>query len=271
AKKHVERLWYPEPGAGGAIPSRAEHAIPKAAFDQLMPEEFWREVVDRVAAEAPDTLLLAEAFWLLEGYFVRTLGMHRVYNSAFMHMLRDENGAGYRKVIADTIEFDPAILERYVNFLSNPDEESAREQFGAGDKYLGAATVLATLPGLPMIAHGQVEGLRERYGMEFRRASLDEGRDEELLARHEQSIFPLLRMRRRFAGSRDFRLYDLLTDAGVDDHVYAYSNGSGIDRSLVVYHDRYAATRGRIRMSGPFAVRDAVGGRRLDRTPLADA
>ena len=58
-----------------------------------MPNEFWREVVDRVAAEAPDTLLLAEAFWLMEGYFVRTLGMHRVYNSAFMHMLRDEDNA----------------------------------------------------------------------------------------------------------------------------------------------------------------------------------
>ena len=25
AKKHVERLWFPEPGGGGAIPSRAEH------------------------------------------------------------------------------------------------------------------------------------------------------------------------------------------------------------------------------------------------------
>jgi hypothetical protein len=47
-------------------------------------------VVDRVAQEVPDTLLLAEAFWLMEGYFVRTLGMHRVYNSAFMNMLRDE-------------------------------------------------------------------------------------------------------------------------------------------------------------------------------------
>ena len=94
AKKHIERLWWPEPGQGGGIPSRAEHAIPKAEFDARMPVEFWREVVDRVAAEIPGTLLLAEAFWLLEGYFVRTLGMHRVYNSAFMHMLRDEDGAG---------------------------------------------------------------------------------------------------------------------------------------------------------------------------------
>ena len=90
ARKHVQRLWYPLPGSGGAIPSRAESALPQDEFERRMPAEFWREVVDRVAQEVPGTLLLAEAFWLLEGYFVRTLGMHRVYNSAFMHMLRDE-------------------------------------------------------------------------------------------------------------------------------------------------------------------------------------
>ena len=146
----------------------------RAEFERRMPDEFWREVVDRVAAEVPDTLLLAEAFWLLEGYFVRTLGMHRVYNSAFMHMLRDEDNAGYRKVIRDTLEFDPEILKRYVNFMTNPDEETAVEQFGDGDKYFGVATLLATLPGLPMLGHGQVEGFGEKYGMEFRRATLDE-------------------------------------------------------------------------------------------------
>ena len=81
AKRHVQRLWFPLPGAGGSIPSRAENAMSQEEFDALMPNEFWREVVDRVAAEVPGTLLLAEAFWLLEGYFVRTLGMHRVYNS----------------------------------------------------------------------------------------------------------------------------------------------------------------------------------------------
>ncbi len=103
AKKHFQRLWFPEPGTGGAIPSRAEHAMTRAQFDALMPEEFWREVVDRAAVEAPDTLLLAEAFWLMEGYFVRTLGMHRVYNSAFMHMLRDEENAKYRTLMKNTL------------------------------------------------------------------------------------------------------------------------------------------------------------------------
>ena len=56
----------------------------------------WRELVDRVAQEIPDTLLLAEAFWLMEGYFVRTLGMHRVYNSAFMNMLKNEDNIKFR-------------------------------------------------------------------------------------------------------------------------------------------------------------------------------
>ena len=269
AKKHVERLWWPQPGGGEGIPSRAEHALPQREFDARMPVEFWREVVDRVAAEVPGTLLLAEAFWLLEGYFVRTLGMHRVYNSAFMHMLRDENGAGYRKVIKETIEFDPEILKRYVNFMSNPDEATAVEQFGKGDKYFGVATVLATLPGLPMLGHGQVQGFGEKYGMEFRRATLDERPDAGLMERHAREIFPLLHRRAWFAEAHDFLLYDFVTDAGVaDEDVFAYSNGSGPHRSLVVYHNRFASTTGIIRQSAPYARKGPDGAKRQVRRSL---
>ena len=50
ARKHVQRLWFPEPGHGGAIPSRAGHGLTRAEFDRAMPREFWREVVDRVAS-----------------------------------------------------------------------------------------------------------------------------------------------------------------------------------------------------------------------------
>ena len=38
ARKHVERLWWPEPGQPGGIPSRAEHAMTKAEFEALMPQ-----------------------------------------------------------------------------------------------------------------------------------------------------------------------------------------------------------------------------------------
>jgi glycosidase len=132
AKKHFARLWYPRPGTGGDIPSRADYAMSKTQFDALFPVEFWREVVDRMNAEMPETLLLAEAFWFMEGYFVRTLGMHRVYNSAFMHMLKNEENEKYRDLITNTLEYEPEILKRYVNFMSNPDEETAIRQFGTG-------------------------------------------------------------------------------------------------------------------------------------------
>jgi glycosidase len=272
ARRHIQRLWFPEPGQSGAIPSRAEHAITRAVFDERMPAEFWREVVDRVAAEVPDTLLLAEAFWLLEGYFVRTLGMHRVYNSAFMNMLRDEENASYRQVIKDTIEFDPEVLKRFVNFMSNPDERTAVDQFGKGDKYFGVATLMATMPGLPMIGHGQVEGFAEKYGMEYRRAYRDEQPDGWLVERHEREIFPLFHRRYLFAEVADFLLYDVYDPGGwVNEDIFAYSNRHGDERALVVYHNRYAEAKGWIKTSAGFSVPDGGGGRRLIQRSLGEA
>jgi glycosidase len=271
AKKHYERLWYPEPGSGGAIPSRAEHAITKAQFEAAFPVEFWREVVDRVAQEVPDTLLLAEAFWLMEGYFVRTLGMHRVYNSAFMNMLRNEDNAGYRTLMKNTLEFDAEILKRYVNFMNNPDEKTAVEQFGKGDKYFGICTLMSTLPGLPMYGHGQIEGYSEKYGMEFKRAYWDEKPDPYLLERHQREIFPLLHQRAMFAGVENFLLYDFFTpDGNVDENVYAYSNGLGQQRGLVVFNNRYDSTGGWIKTSTPVAVKESGGERQLLQRSLAE-
>ena len=271
AKKHYQRLWFPEPGTGGAIPSRAEHGLTKEQFDQLFPVEFWREVVDRVAQEVPDTLLLAEAFWLMEGYFVRTLGMHRVYNSAFMNMMRDEKNAEYRLVIKNTVEFDPEILKRYVNFMNNPDERTAVDQFGKDDKYFGVCTVMVTMPGLPMFGHGQIQGFTEKYGMEYRKAYWDETPDQYLIERHEREIFPLLRKRYLFAQVADFLLYDFFTPEGtVNEDVFAYSNKAGDERSLVIYHNRFATARGWIRTSAAYSVKNEQGERILVQKSLAE-
>ncbi len=260
AKRHYQRLWFPEPGTGGAIPSRAEHGMSKKQFDDLFPEEFWRQVVDRVAQEAPDTLLLAEAFWLLEGYFVRTLGMHRVYNSAFMNMLKDEENSKYRSVIKNTLEFNPEVLKRFVNFMSNPDEETAFTQFGKGDKYFGVCTLMVTLPGLPMFAHGQVEGFNEKYGMEYRYAKWDEQSDQELIERHEREIFPLMKHRHLFAEVKNFLLYDFFTPAGrVNEDVFAYSNRVGDERALIIYQNKYESARGWVHSSVAYSIKTGEG------------
>jgi len=254
ARRHFHRLWFPGPGSSGAIPSRAEYSMSQADFDRAMPHEFWREVVDRVAAEVPGTLLLAEAFWLMEGYFVRTLGMHRVYNSAFMVMLRDEDNAKYRSVIKNTLEFDPDIMKRYVNFMSNPDEKTAIDQFGKGDKCFGVAAMMATLPGLPMFGHGQVEGFTEKYGMEYYRPRYEEWPDHWLIERHDREIAPLLKRRWVFAESTHFLLYDFFENSGhVDENIFAYSNRSGGERALVVYNNRYGSSHGTLRMSAAYA------------------
>ncbi|MCF7807515.1 MAG: hypothetical protein K9M49_05365 [Candidatus Marinimicrobia bacterium] len=253
AKRHIQRLWFPEPGSGGDIPSRASYSMSGADFNAAIPAEFWREVVDRVAKEVPDTLLLAEAFWMMEGYFVRTLGMHRVYNSAFMNMLKMEENAKFFGMIASTIEFDPRILQRYVNFLSNPDEDTAIAQFGKGDKYFGATILMITLPGMPMFAHAQIEGFEEKYGMEYRRAYWDESPDQDLVHRHEAQIFPLMKQRHLFADAQNFRLFPMTNaDGNRIDSVFAYTNRFENERSLVVVNNSYTSQAGWIKGSTLF-------------------
>ena len=270
AKRHFHRLWYPEPGGGSDIASRAGYGMTRAQFDDLMPEEFWREVVDRCAVEAPDTLLLAEAFWMMESYFVRTLGMHRVYNSAFMVILRDEDNGKYRQILKNTLEFDPEILKRYVNFMNNPDERTAVDQFGKDGKYFGVAIMMVTMPGLPMFGHGQFEGFTEKYGMEYRRAYYEETPDQWLVDRHLREIAPLLHRRAIFSEAHDFLLFDACApDGSVLEDVFAYSNRYAGQASLVLYHNRFATVRGRIHESAAYSVRSDDESRTLTHRTLA--
>ena len=263
AKKHIQRLWYPKPGTGGDIPGRAIHGLSDEEFNKRIPAEFWREVVDRISQEVPDTLLLAEAFWMMEGFFVRTLGMHRVYNSAFMNMLKKEENKKYRESIKATISFDPEILKRYVNFMNNPDEDTAIEQFGDSDRYFGVCTMLATMPGLPMFGHGQIEGYREKYGMEYSKAYWDEKPNSKLIQEHYKRIFPLLKLRYLFSSSENFQFFDVLKDNEVQESVFAYSNGKDNHRTLVIFNNKYEKAEGSIYNSAPKLCREDNNGRRI--------
>ena len=93
------------------------------------------------------------------------------------------------------------------------------------------------------------------------------------MRRHEREIFPLLRRRHLFAEVDHFYLYDLWTPEGsVNEDVYAYSNRSGDERVLVVYHNKYAETRGWIRTSVGYAGKIGSGEERvLMRKPLGSA
>ncbi|KAF0153508.1 MAG: alpha amylase catalytic domain-containing protein [Ignavibacteria bacterium] len=270
-KRHFSRLWYPEPGKGGDIPSRSDFALTNEEFDQQFPAEFWREVVDRINANMPETLLLAEAFWLLEGYFVRSLGMHRVYNSAFMNMMMKEENEKYRDAISNTLEFEPEILKRYVNFMSNPDEETAIKQFGSDDKYFGVCTVLVTLPGLPMFGHGQIEGYTEKYGMEYQRAYYHETPNQWMIERHEREIFPLMKKRYLFSQVSNFWLFDFINGyANIDENVFAYTNMEYGERAIVFYNNKFQETSGTIFHSSPKLVSFNDGSKKTVSKTLAE-
>ena len=131
-------------------------------------------------------------------------------------------------------------------------------------------TLLATLPGLPMIGHGQIEGYRERYGMEFRRARWDEPIDEPHVAHFERvdraapptprgvcrhGAVPALRRDRLRGSGRRGR-------AGVLER-------TGADRSLVLVHNR--AGEAEIRIDRSAAWRSSTGARRLKHSTLAVA
>jgi hypothetical protein len=156
--------------------------------------------------------------------------------------------------------------------MSNPDEETAATQFGKGDKYFGVCTMMVTLPGLPMFAHGQIEGFNEKYGMEYRYAKWDEQPDQEFIQRHEREIFPLMKRRHLFSDVRNFLLYDFFTlEGNVNENVFAYSNRFGEERALVIYHNKYESARGWVRSSVAYSIKKGDGEERaLIQRDLAD-
>jgi hypothetical protein len=169
-----------------------------------------------------------------------------------MHMLRNEENSEYRNLIVKTLELDPRILGRYVNFMNNPDEETAFAQFGSEEKYFGICILMATLPGLPMFGHGQIEGYTEKYGMEYQRAYYDEKPDQDLINRHVLEIFPLLKKRSLFAEVDHFYLFDVDTTSGkIIEDIIAFSNCNGQENVLVVYNNSWAQFDGSIRNSTP--------------------
>ena len=110
--------------------------------------------------------------------------------------------------------------------------------------------MMATLPGLPMFGHGQVEAFTEKYGMEYKRPRYEENPNQPLVDRHMREIAPLLKNRHVFTESANFALFDFWLDNGtVDENVFAWSNRAGNQSALVVYHNKFANTSGTLHRS----------------------
>src|SRR6185437_947212 len=83
-----------------------------------------------------------------------------------------------------------------------------------------------------------------------KQARMDESPNQDLVARHQRDIAPLLKRRKLFAESAHFILYDFWTGYGtVNENVFAYSNRMGEERALVLYNNSYGSTHGTVHLS----------------------
>ncbi|MFN7951162.1 MAG: alpha-amylase family glycosyl hydrolase [bacterium] len=137
--------------------------------------ELWSELVARARKRCPSTLLIAEAYWGLEPDLLE-LGFDFAYDKTIYDLLLADRLGALRAHLGSARSW----LARGVHFVENHDEERAQVAFGR-ERARAATVVMLTLPGMPMIHDGQLEGAALRAPIHLARAAAadelpDEGR-----------------------------------------------------------------------------------------------
>ncbi|MFC4502827.1 MULTISPECIES: alpha-amylase [Streptomyces] len=152
-------------------------------------EDFWPYVVPRVRARHPDLLLVAEAYWDLEGA-LQQQGFDHCYDKRLYDRLLHEDAGSVRAHLGA----DLAHQRGLVRFLENHDEPRAAATL-PGARERAAAVTVATLPGATLWHEGQFEGRRVRLPVFLSRGP-DEAPDETLRAFHARLLSAAAGVRR---------------------------------------------------------------------------
>ncbi|NEB00852.1 alpha-amylase family glycosyl hydrolase [Streptomyces sp. SID13726] len=126
-------------------------------------EDFWPYVISRVRARHPGLLLLAEAYWDLEGA-LQQQGFDHCYDKRLYDRLLHEDADSVRAHLGADLSYQRGL----VRFLENHDEPRAAAVL-IGDRERAAAVAVATLPGATLWHEGQFEGRRVRPPVFLRR------------------------------------------------------------------------------------------------------
>jgi len=186
-----------------------------------------------------------------------------------MNMLRDEENANYRSVIKNTLEFDPEVLKRYVNFMNNP-TSARRSTVRQGRQVFRVCTMLATLPGCRCSDMARLRVSASGYGMEYRRAYHRNARRMADRAPRARNLSSAAR-RALFAEVKEFLLYDFYTTTASERRCLCLFQPARRPAALVVYNNRYVDTRGWIRVSCASAERTRTAASTCASEPWAKA
>jgi hypothetical protein len=122
----------------------------------LRPASFWPHAIQRIRAQKPGFLFMAEVYWDLE-WTLQQQGFDYTYDKRLYDRLRE----GHARPVRDHLRADMDFQRRSVRFLENHDEPRAADVFPSG-MHRAAAVLTYLCAGLRFFHQGQAEGFRKR-------------------------------------------------------------------------------------------------------------
>jgi len=137
----------------------ADH-IDKGKYNE---EELWPLAIERVGSCGRKFYWIAEVYWGMEQELLN-LGFDYVYDKTFYDLLVSSDVQRLKAHLSTPV----AQQEKMLRFLENHDEQRAASVFGL-QKLQSAMVIHATLPGMKLWHHGQLEGNTIRVPVQLRR------------------------------------------------------------------------------------------------------
>ncbi len=136
-------------------------------------QPFWRKCLDRVRAEHPGTLFMAEVYWNRE-YELQQAGFDFTFDKILYDRLLSGDAESIRAHLRATREYQ----KHCVRFLENHAEQRAAMRFTAPAHHRGALLLTGMVPGLLLCNHGQDDGRRVHASTHASRRPPEDGSAE---------------------------------------------------------------------------------------------
>jgi hypothetical protein len=131
---------------------------------------FWRPCLDRVRAEHPGTVFMAEVYWNRE-YELQQAGFDFTYDKILYDRLLDGDAESIRAHLRATSEYQSHCLR----FLENHEEQRAAAKFIDPNHHRGALLLSGMVPGMLLCHYGQEEGRRLHSSLHASRRPQEDG------------------------------------------------------------------------------------------------
>jgi hypothetical protein len=131
---------------------------------------FWPTCLQRVRAEHPGTVFMAEVYWNLE-YRLQQEGFDFTYDKTLYDRLLDGNPEAVRGHLRAQLDFQ----HHCVRFIENEDEQRAAARIPDPARHHAILLITGMVPGLLLCHHGQEDGLRLYCPLAAARRPAEEG------------------------------------------------------------------------------------------------